>query len=140
MAKSYIGMKFEEFTDKFTNFFLQKKKVRALENYVSVATLPANMQESIENYISHIKTILSREFIDDIEENYLNARINQLEIDAMEWSHRTKWLKERMEDMKASRPRHKEYQMVMPLSFPLPNASWVPGMLPADSKQISLRA
>lgn len=113
MGKSYLTLKFEEFKEKFSTFFFQKKKVKALENFIGVAPISREMFNSILCHLTHVRSIMQYDFIDEIEDQYLNARLDQMQIDACDWAHRTNWLKGQMESMRAAKEIRMDEQIFM---------------------------
>lgn len=75
---------------KFRSCFLHKKKIRALENYSSVAPFRHNQ------YLDLIKGILSCGFLDQEEDQFLSHMLNKYEVNFLDWSYKTKWLKQEM--------------------------------------------
>lgn len=134
MKKNYIGVKFEEFKDKFNRYFLHKKKVRALENYASVHEFAG------ARFINMIKEILNTGFLDDKEEAFLEHQIEKAEIDALTWSHKTRWLKQEMKrvaaesgsPMMAKKPVYQ--QMMFPYDDMRPIVPAIPTHLLATKK------
>jgi hypothetical protein len=105
MSKSYFNMKFDEFKDKFSSFFVHKKKAKAIERFIDVAPIDRRLANSMYNYLDHLNILLETEFLDDIEEQYLAARLGQLEFDALTWAHKTKWVKAEMNRLQSQRPK-----------------------------------
>lgn len=91
MKKSYISLKFEQFKNKFNSHFLNRKKVRALENFAKVVNF------SGAKYIRLLKELIEDGFLDEKEESFLDYQIEKAEIDAYFWAHRTPSLKLEME-------------------------------------------
>jgi hypothetical protein len=108
MRQSYLHLKFIEFKQKIKDFLYQTKKVRALENYLSCAPIPMHAYLSNRQYLNHITELLKQDFIDPIEERYLNDRIASLEIDALTWAHKTPWVKREMANLRQKRVSRKQ--------------------------------
>lgn len=133
MRKSYINLKYQEFKEKFNNFFIQKKKVKAIENFTSVADLPVEVTKKVGRHISYIKDVMNEGFLDNEEETFLNHIIAKLEIDAFSWAHKTKYIKAEMARMMEARRPVKEYQMMFPIDRLTPAVN-VPVELLVNSK------
>lgn len=99
MRKSYITLQPTEFKQRFSRFVQHKKKVKALENLSVVA----NFRHT--KYLSLLKDCLEDGFLEDKEEEFLEWMLKKYEINYLEWSHKTKWLKEKMD--KIARQNHK---------------------------------
>lgn len=76
--------------DKFTNLFIQKKKLKALENYSEV------IEFRHENYLRLIRTCMSEGFLDDKEAAFLDHLLTKYEVNFLDWACKTKWLKQEM--------------------------------------------
>lgn len=111
MTKSYFAMKYEELKEKFNNFFLHKKKVKALENYAEATDFPG------KKYIRILKELLVDGFLDDKEEAFLNHQIEKCELDYLSWSHRTKWLKSEIRRLRMSADEADIKQLYFPIDY-----------------------
>jgi len=135
MRKSYFKLKFNEFKDKFSSFFVHRKKVQALENYKEAVNFPGS------KYIPILQEILKDGFLDHEEENFLNYQIKKAEICAYTWAHKTKWVKNEIIRMKFHTPRKPDRQIYFDFDKPRSHCN-VPieliGKTPND-KRISLR-
>lgn len=111
MAKSYFSLKIEQFKDKFMGFLKHKKKVVALENLSSCKRF-ANW-----GYIQLLKQCLNSGFLEEPEEKFLDHMIqkNFEELEYLSWTHKTKWLKAKMKEMKYNFRPSTEIQLYMPL-------------------------
>lgn len=105
MRKSYFKLKFNEFKDKFSSFFVHRKKVQALENYREAVDFPG------AKYIPILNEILKDGFLDQEEESFLNYQIKKAEICAYTWAHKTKWVKSEIVRMKFHTPRKPDKQI-----------------------------
>ena len=134
MAKSYISMKYDEFTEKFNRFFIHKKKVKALENYATVQEFEG------AKYIRLLKELLKDGFLDSEEERFLEYQIKKAEIDAFTWSHKTKWLKREMQRLEAARNKKPDAQIYIPFDkpLPMPNMKFPVGFPLSPEKSINI--
>lgn len=111
MSKSYFSLKLEQFKEKFIGFLRHKKKVTALENLSSCKRF-ANW-----GYIQLLKQCLNSGFLEEPEEKFLDHMIqkNFEELEYLSWAHKTKWLKAKMRELKATFAPEPEKQLYMPL-------------------------
>jgi len=86
--------KVDELKHKFYNFFVHRKKLRALQNYSE-----ASNQFTHHNYLGLIKKCLADGFLTVKEADFLSYMLEKYEINFLDWSHRTLWLKEEMRKM-----------------------------------------
>jgi len=98
MEKITIFDKITEFKEKIVNFFQHRKKVRALENYSSVA--PFHHRK----YLMLIKSCMKNSFLDLQEERFLDHMLSKYQIKYLDWTYQTKWLKKEMRQIAAKRP------------------------------------
>lgn len=112
MRKSYFKLKFNEFKDKFSSFFVHRKKVQALENYQEAVDFPG------AKYIPILREILKDGFLDKEEESFLNYQIQKAEICAYTWAHKTKWVKTEILRMKFHTPRKPDRQIYFDFDKP----------------------
>jgi len=82
--------KVSELSDKFKSLFIQKKKVASLENFSSVAPFEH------KTYLTLIKRCMGDGFLGEKESDFLNYMLDRYEVNFLEWSHKTKWLKKEM--------------------------------------------
>ena len=96
MKKSYIGLKIEEFKQKFSNFIQHRKKVKALEN---LSSCNKNINS---NYVQLLRQCVESGFLEEPEEKFLDHMLTkfQLEMQYLTWCHRTKWVKRQIFEMK----------------------------------------
>ena len=88
---------FDKLTDlkgKFTGFWQHRKKVKALENYSSVAKFEH------KPYLELVKKCMKDGFLDKIEADFLDHVLQKYGANYLDWSHRTNWLKDKMESLK----------------------------------------
>jgi hypothetical protein len=107
MAMECLFDKVSELTDKFKRFFQQKKKVAAMENFSSVGNVP----QKSRNFLMLIKTCLNDGFLDQEDADFLDRMIRKHELNYLDWSHKTKWLKEKMNSMVQNPPPIPKPQM-----------------------------
>lgn len=89
--------------DKFNDFFKQKKKLKALENYSEA--VPGRL----ENYLKLLRKCMNEGFPDEIEAAFLDHQLRKCEIKFEDWSHKTKWLKAQI---KEKQKENKAYPMI----------------------------
>ena len=84
---------------KFMSLFQQEKKVKAIETFTEGAPFPHR------NYLNLIKECLNDGFLEDKEAGFLDHMLTKYEINYLDWSHRTKWIKQQIASRKAERPK-----------------------------------
>lgn len=99
MNNNYLFEKVHELKEKITNLFLHRKKLKALENYSQIP----NFKHI--NYLPLIKQCMLEGFLEEQEASFLDHMLNKYEINYLDWSHRTKWLKNEMVRLSAPRKR-----------------------------------
>lgn len=77
---------------KFSNLFKQRKQLRALENYSAVKAF----SRAEHKVFSAITYCLKGEFIQPEDADWISTKLEKLEINYLDWTHKTKWLKEQM--------------------------------------------
>ena len=95
MDKIALFNKLSELKQKFTSFFQHRKKVNALENF------SGSVNFHHRKYLNLIKGCINDGFLDEKEEEFLEHMLKKYEINYLEWSHRTKWLKAQMAQRRA---------------------------------------
>lgn len=83
--------KTDELQRKFYNLVGHKKKVKALENYSEVGTFKHN------DYLLLLRKCISEGFLGEVEADFLTYMIKKYDVNFLDWSHKTKWLKEEIE-------------------------------------------
>ncbi len=107
MSVAYLFEKVGELKEKFKSFFTQKKKLKALENYSEVAHFPH------KGYLPLIKKCMNDGFLGDTEANFLGHLLDKYEINFLDWSHKTKWLKGEMNRIRKQNPEKAEEQLTL---------------------------
>jgi hypothetical protein len=87
MTASSIFDKALELKEKFRKFFSSKKKLKALMNYDAVVPMKH------KTYLNLIKRCSDDGFLGEKEADFLSYMIDLYNIDYLDWSHKTKWLK-----------------------------------------------
>lgn len=82
--------------EKFKNFFLHKKKLQALENYSCAVPFQH------KDYLLLIKRCMADGFLGEKEADFLCYMIEKYEVNFLDWSHKTKWLKGEIERLAAN--------------------------------------
>ena len=93
MNKNYISETVQQLKEKFCQFFQDRKKVTALDNYSLVAPFKHR------KFLELLKHCLREAFLVEQEERFLNHLLDSYEIKYLEWCHRTPWLKRKMHEM-----------------------------------------
>lgn len=91
MQNTTLFERIPELKEKFTTLAVHKKKLRALENYSEVNHFQHN------DYLGLIKKCLNDGFLDEKESEFLTYMIQKYDVNFLDWSHKTKWLKEEMD-------------------------------------------
>lgn len=101
MQTQYLFDKVSDLKDKLKNLFTHKKKLKALDNYSEVVPFQH------KDYLKLIKKCMADGFLADEEIAFLNYMIKKYEVNYLEWSHKTKWLKQEMNRLanKYDKPR-----------------------------------
>ena len=113
MMKTYIFDKVHELTEKFKRLFVFKKKLQALENF-SEAT---NFEH--KGHLKLIRSCLDEGFPDEKDEEYLCHLINRYELKGLDWTHKTKWLKEEIKRRAYRMPKQQPAVSKGPFQFSL---------------------
>lgn len=90
MIGTYLFDKALEYKEKLKTFFTQKKKLQALQNYSEVAPFPH------KKHLVLIKRCMDEGFLDNETDGFIGHLLNKYEVNFLDWSHRTKWLKGEM--------------------------------------------
>lgn len=96
MSSATLFEKVCELKDKFKHFFLHKKKLQALENYSQVVDFHH------KDYLLLIKRCMMDGFLGEKEADFLCYMLEKYEVNFLDWSHRTKWLKGEIERLSAN--------------------------------------
>ena len=87
MLSDTLFDKIGELKEKFKCLFVHKTKLKALENYSSAVAFPH------KDYLVLIKRCMGNGFLGDKEAEFLSYILERYEINFLDWSHKTKWLK-----------------------------------------------
>lgn len=96
-----------ELKDRFKSFFSHKKKLQALENYSNCAPFQH------KDYLTLIKRCMADGFLGEKEADFLCYMLEKYELNFLDWSHRTKWLKSEMQKLASHYQKDKPEQMTM---------------------------
>lgn len=88
--------KISELREKFKSFFINKKKLKALENYSSVSPF------KYKNSLNLVKKCMEDGFLNEKGAEFLNSILDEYEVNFLDWAYRTKWLKGKMSEMGAN--------------------------------------
>lgn len=108
MSNTYLFEKVIELKEKFFNLFQHKKKVRALENYSNVAPFHH------KKYLRMIESCIDDGFLEEKEAEFLDHMLGKYEVNYLDWSHKTPWLKRQMEVMAEEQESQKIEQFQLP--------------------------
>lgn len=100
MTKEDFFEKLGDLKKKFFSLFQQHKKVKALENYSE-----GDQRFPHKNYLTLVKKCLNDGFLGEQESGFLDHMLNKYEVNYLDWHHRTKWVKNAIEEKKAARPK-----------------------------------
>lgn len=87
MSKNYLFDKVQELKEKFNDLFKQKKKLKALEHYATTGSFKH------AKYLPLVRQCMQGGFLEKPEADFLDHMLNKYELNYLEWSHKTKWLK-----------------------------------------------
>lgn len=108
MSTTYLFDKVFELKEKFKNFFTHKKKMQALDNYSSVVPFQH------KDYLTLIKKCMNDGFLGEKEADFLAYMLEKYEVNFLDWSHKTRWLKGEMNRLAA---KYQEPQAIQPMLF-----------------------
>lgn len=97
-----------ELKDRFKSFFQHKKKVAALENFSETDKF------CHRTYLDLVKHCMNQGFLGDKESDFLDHMLNRYEINYLQWSHKTRWIKQQISQNRTSRAE--TIQQVFPFS------------------------
>lgn len=97
MKGEQIFERISELKEKFRDFFQQRKQMTALENHALVKEFTDAEQE----VFSAIKYCMKGSFLEDEDADWMARKLNRLQINYLDWAHKTKWLKQQIEAGKA---------------------------------------
>ncbi len=105
-AKSLFN-KIDEMKERFAGLFQHRKKLKALENF----SLTNNFKH--RNYLPLIKECMNQGFLQQEEADFLDHMLKKYELNYLDWSHRTKWLKGEIERLARESSKGRGVQMDM---------------------------
>lgn len=108
MSTLYLFDKVFELKEKFKKFFTHKKKMQALDNYSSVVPFQH------KDYLLLIKKCMNDGFLGEKEADFLTYMLEKYEVNFLDWSHKTRWLKGEMARLAA---KYQEPQPVQTFMF-----------------------
>lgn len=94
--------------DKFNEFLYHRKKLKALENYASVTNFPH------ASYLGLIKKCIKDGFLGEKESDFLSYMLDTYQLNFLDWSYRTPWIKEQMAALAAERKVPKKHRAAKP--------------------------
>lgn len=124
-----------ELKERFKNFWNQKKKIKALENYASVAPFHHNKRLLL------VKQCMDEGFLDEDDAWYLGKMVDKYfnSENYLDWTHRTRWLKKKMRNM-VSENAYQPLQQMTIFDLDKPRQSVTPNVpmevLAAAQKQV----
>jgi hypothetical protein len=107
MSTTYLFDRIDDVKQKLKNFFFHRKKIRALENYSSCNDFHH------KNYLTLIKRCMADGFLSEKEADFLSYMLQKYEVNFLDWSHRTKWLKSKMRDLASHYESKQPVQMTI---------------------------
>lgn len=110
MTSEKIFGKISDLKQKFKNFFQQRKQIAALENYSRVKKF--SVAETV--VMDTIKFCMKGQFLEEEDNKWIQGKLKRIEINYLDWSHRTRWLKQEIEKRKVDQPAPVSHQ---PYSF-----------------------
>lgn len=99
MKKENFFEKLADLKNRFSNFFQHRKKVTALENY-SVSD-----KFHHKKYLVLVKQCMQDGFLEQEESEFLDHMLKKYEMNYLDWTHRTKWVKGKMAEMAPQKPK-----------------------------------
>lgn len=93
METDNLFNKVADLQTKFADFFQHRKKLKSLENYSFSASFVH------KNYLSLVKNCLNDGFLEEVESKFLDHMLKKYELNYLDWSHKTKWLKSQMRNL-----------------------------------------
>jgi len=85
----------------FDTFLQHRKKIKSLENF------SCSHEFVHKNYLGLMKNCIRGGFLDDMESNFLDHMLKKYELNYLDWSHRTPWLKEQIFKLQVKAQDHK---------------------------------
>jgi len=95
--------------DKFKAFFIAKKKLTALTNFSEA------VPNSHRSYLTLLKKCANDSCLGEKEADFLTYMIDLYEINYLDWSHKTNWLKAEIKARKAEARQARRAQLEMPM-------------------------
>lgn len=93
MRKENLSEKITDLKLRFAEFYQHRKKAKSLENY------SINPKFSHKNYLQLIKGCLGDGFLEEVESKFLDHMLKKYQLNYLDWAHRTKWLKRKMQEV-----------------------------------------
>jgi hypothetical protein len=96
-----VNSVFTNLQNKFRKFLMQRKQLRALRNYSQVG----RFQHS--GYLNLISKCMDDSFLGEKEADFLSHLVEKYNINVLDWSYKTPWLKTQMRKMAAKQRAEK---------------------------------
>lgn len=114
MANTAFLDNIPELKNKFDKLHVHKKKIKAIEIYTDVQ--PINQQD--KDYFEILKRCVKRGFPTEMHEQLIKFLLDEYHVNFLEWSHRTKWLKQKMNKMREEnrKPQYVQKTFELPLT------------------------
>lgn len=90
MNEEYIFNKTNEFKNRFQRLTRNQKEVRALENFSTISYFPHR------HHLTLVRACMKNGFLDDPTCQFLSHMLKKYDVDYLDWSHKTPWLKREM--------------------------------------------
>lgn len=106
MKKFNIFDRVSDLKELFLSFFTHRKKLKALENYSVVSGFQHR------GYLKLIGKCIDDGFLGSEEAAFLDHMLQKYEINFLDWSHRTKWIKRQIAEMsQQDEPAHVQFDL-----------------------------
>lgn len=99
MDTSYIFDRLHELKDKFKRFFTQRKKLQSLKNFSEATDFEH------KPYLKLIDKCMQDGFLGQKEDDFLGYLLDRYEINFLDWSHKTRWLKGEIRRLSLRKPK-----------------------------------
>lgn len=148
MSEESIFDQIKDLKTKFRESFVNKKKIKALDNYADatigiiqqIEKQGAPVPFRFADNLLLIKRIIQKGFLRPIDVEYLGSLIEDLNINYLDWCHKTKWLDREMERVASYAPKVTHQQLNLFPEINMRSTARVPTELLARSGRKRTRA
>lgn len=109
MSSTCLFEKVTELKESFKKSFIHRKKHKSLKTYSEVVDLPEEQTAAM----SLLEYKMKSGFLSDKLASFLDVFLEENEINFLDWSHKTKWLKNKIQEMKKDQVLAKTVQLTM---------------------------